>query len=66
MGDLAKAEEHIRLAVEIAEAMGHPSLEKWRNGLEQVRAKRQEVRPSQRQKGISAFWNWLKRKRQGA
>ncbi|CAK8718277.1 hypothetical protein GKODMF_09855 [Candidatus Electrothrix gigas] len=66
MGDLAQAEEHIRLAVEIAEAMGHPSLEKWRNGLEQVRAKRQEVQPSQRQKGISAFWNWLKRKRQGA
>ncbi|MDU9049135.1 MAG: tetratricopeptide repeat protein [Candidatus Electrothrix sp. Rat3] len=40
MGDLAKAEEYIALAVEIAEAINHPSLEKYRGGLEQVRAKR--------------------------
>ncbi|MCI5190732.1 MAG: tetratricopeptide repeat protein [Candidatus Electrothrix sp. AS4_5] len=66
MGELAKAEEHIRLAVEIAEQIGHPLFEEWRDELEWVQAKRQEVRPSQRQKGISAFWNWLKRKRQGA
>ncbi|MCI5129338.1 MAG: tetratricopeptide repeat protein, partial [Candidatus Electrothrix sp. AUS3] len=66
LGDLAKAEEHIRLAVEIAEQIGHPLFEEWRDELEGVQAKRQEVRPSQRQKGISAFWNWLKRKRQGA
>ncbi len=66
LGDLVKAEEYIALAVEIAEAIGHPSLEKYRNGLADTQAKRQEVRPSQRQKGISAFWNWLKRKRQAA
>ncbi|MCI5177917.1 MAG: tetratricopeptide repeat protein [Candidatus Electrothrix sp. AW3_4] len=40
MGDLAKAEEHIRLAVEIAEAIGHPYLEEWRKTLVRVRAKR--------------------------
>ena len=43
MGDLAKAEEYIALAVEITEAMGHPYFEQYRNGLEQVRAKRQGV-----------------------
>lgn len=41
MGDLARAEEYIALAVEIAEAIGHPLLEGWRKGLEQVRAMRQ-------------------------
>ncbi|MCI5129433.1 MAG: tetratricopeptide repeat protein, partial [Candidatus Electrothrix sp. AUS3] len=41
MDDLGKAEEHITLAVEIAEAIGHPSLEEWRNHLDQVRAERQ-------------------------
>ncbi len=40
MGDLAQAEEHISLAVEIAEAIGHPYLEQYRDGLERVRAKR--------------------------
>ncbi|MCI5180330.1 MAG: tetratricopeptide repeat protein [Candidatus Electrothrix sp. AW3_4] len=66
IGDLAKAEEYITQAVELAEQIGHPLLEEWRDELEQVQAKRQEVRPSKRQKGISAFWNWLKRKRQAA
>ncbi|MCI5115415.1 MAG: tetratricopeptide repeat protein, partial [Candidatus Electrothrix sp. AX1] len=66
MDDLVKAEEYIALAVEIEEQIGHPDLENDRKGLERLRAKRREVRPSQRQKGISAFWNWLKRKRQGA
>jgi tetratricopeptide (TPR) repeat protein len=40
MDDLAKAEEHIALAVEIAEQIGHSSLKKWRYVLERVRAKR--------------------------
>ncbi|MCI5180536.1 MAG: tetratricopeptide repeat protein, partial [Candidatus Electrothrix sp. AW3_4] len=40
MDDLAKAEEYITQAVELAEQIGHPSLEEWRDGLEQVRAKR--------------------------
>ncbi|MCI5163249.1 MAG: tetratricopeptide repeat protein [Candidatus Electrothrix sp. AX5] len=44
MGDLALAEEYIALAVELAEAMGHPSLEKYRDDLEQMQVKRQ-VRP---------------------
>ncbi|WLE98069.1 MAG: tetratricopeptide repeat protein [Candidatus Electrothrix communis] len=41
MGDLAQAEEYITLAVEIAEPIVHPKLDEWRDGLEQVRAKRQ-------------------------
>ena len=40
LSDLAKAEEYISRAVEIAKAIGHPSLEKYRNYLEQVRAAR--------------------------
>ena len=40
LGDLARAEEYMTLAVEIAEKIGHPLLEKYRDGLEQVRAKR--------------------------
>ncbi|WPD24121.1 MAG: tetratricopeptide repeat protein [Candidatus Electrothrix scaldis] len=40
LGDLAQTEEHIALAVEIAEQIGHPSLEQYRDGLEQVRAER--------------------------
>jgi tetratricopeptide (TPR) repeat protein len=43
MGDLAQAEEHIRRAVEIAEQIGHPALDQFRDGLAQVRAKRQGV-----------------------
>ncbi|WP_446007831.1 tetratricopeptide repeat protein [Candidatus Electrothrix sp.] len=41
MGDLAKAEEYISQAVRIEEEIGHPKLEEWREGLAQVRAKRQ-------------------------
>jgi tetratricopeptide (TPR) repeat protein len=40
MVDLAQAEEHISLAVEIAKAIGSPYLERFRNGLKQVRAER--------------------------
>lgn len=36
-GDLAKAEEYISRAVQIAEAIGHPYLEQWRKTLAQVR-----------------------------
>lgn len=39
-GDLIKAAEHIVQAVEIAEAISHPSLEKWREELERMRAER--------------------------
>ncbi|MCI5158502.1 MAG: tetratricopeptide repeat protein, partial [Candidatus Electrothrix sp. AUS1_2] len=38
MGDLAEAEEHIMQAVQIAEQMNHPSLEKYRDGLARMRA----------------------------
>ncbi|MCW5211836.1 tetratricopeptide repeat protein, partial [Desulfobulbus sp. TB] len=65
MGDLAQAEEHIRLAVEIAEAIGHPELEKYRKGLERVRAERQGTQPSSLRKGMSAFWDRLRGKRRG-
>jgi tetratricopeptide (TPR) repeat protein len=41
-GNRAKAEEYISQAVQLAEAIGHPLLEKWREGLKQVRAARQE------------------------
>ena len=41
MGDLAEAEEYITLAVQIAEQIGHPYLEQWRDGLARVRAMRQ-------------------------
>ncbi len=41
IGDLAKAEEYMSHAVQLAEKIGHPSLEKWRKGLALVRAKRQ-------------------------
>ncbi|MDU9049513.1 MAG: tetratricopeptide repeat protein [Candidatus Electrothrix sp. Rat3] len=41
MGDLAQAEKHIALAVEIAEQIGHSDLEEYRDGLTRVRAKRQ-------------------------
>ncbi|MCW5204406.1 hypothetical protein VU02_00490, partial [Desulfobulbus sp. N2] len=40
MGDLAKAEEYISRAVQIAEDIGHPELGTYRQGLEQVRGKR--------------------------
>ena len=35
-GNLAKAEEYIRRSVEIAEATGHPNLEKRRSGLQDI------------------------------
>ncbi|MCI5157868.1 MAG: hypothetical protein D3906_05400, partial [Candidatus Electrothrix sp. AUS1_2] len=38
LSDLAQAEEHIALAVQVAEQIGHPSLEKYRDGLAGVRA----------------------------
>ena len=38
-GDLAKAEQYISRAVLLAEEIGHPSLEKYRKGLEDIRAK---------------------------
>lgn len=41
LANLTKAEEYISQAVQIAEQTGHPSLEKWCDGLKQVRAKRQ-------------------------
>jgi len=40
LGDLVRAEEHIALAVEIAESIGHPALEEWREELGRVREKR--------------------------
>jgi tetratricopeptide (TPR) repeat protein len=43
LGDFAKAEEHISQAMKIAEAIGHPSLERFLDGLKQVRAARQAV-----------------------
>ena len=33
LGNLAKAEEYMRQAVEIAEQIGHPYLEQWRKTL---------------------------------
>ncbi|WPD23905.1 MAG: tetratricopeptide repeat protein [Candidatus Electrothrix scaldis] len=41
MGDLAQAEEYIALAVELAEQIGHPELDGWRDGLKRLRAKQQ-------------------------
>ncbi|MCI5197297.1 MAG: hypothetical protein D3919_13940, partial [Candidatus Electrothrix sp. AW5] len=43
LGDLTKAEEYISQAVQIAEQINHPYLEQFRDGLAQVRAKRQGV-----------------------
>ena len=40
LGDFAAAEEHISLAVQIMEAIGHPESEQCRDGLAQVRAAR--------------------------
>jgi tetratricopeptide (TPR) repeat protein len=40
ISDLAKAEEHISQAVQIAEQIGHPKLQRFRDGLARVRAKR--------------------------
>jgi tetratricopeptide (TPR) repeat protein len=40
LSDLAKAEEYISVAVQIAEQIGHPYLQQWRNELAQVRAAR--------------------------
>ncbi|MCI5149090.1 MAG: tetratricopeptide repeat protein, partial [Candidatus Electrothrix sp. MAN1_4] len=37
-GDLPKAEQYIRRAVQLAEAIGHPLLEEWREGLKEVQA----------------------------
>ena len=37
-GDLAKAEQHISRAVQLAEEIGHPLLEKYRKHLEELRA----------------------------
>jgi len=39
-GSLAKTEEYIAQAVQLAEQIGHPSLEKYRDGLKRVRAAR--------------------------
>jgi tetratricopeptide (TPR) repeat protein len=38
-GNLAKAEQHISRAVQLAEEIGHPKLEEWREVLEDIRAK---------------------------
>ncbi|MCI5167330.1 MAG: tetratricopeptide repeat protein [Candidatus Electrothrix sp. GM3_4] len=43
LGDLAQAEEYISLAVQIAEKIGHPALEQFRDGLKQVRAARRRA-----------------------
>ena len=40
LGDLAKAEEYITLAVQIMEVISHPELEQCRDDLERVRAER--------------------------
>lgn len=39
LGDLAKTEQHISFAVQIAELIGHPSLKKWREKLAKLRNK---------------------------
>lgn len=39
-GDLAKAEQYINRAVELAEEIGHPKLEEWRKALEEVQVER--------------------------
>ncbi len=66
MGDLAQAEEHISLAVEIAEAIGHPEVQTIRDDLEQVR----EILNSRWRfwlyKGKKALLNWSRAIRQGA
>ena len=36
--NLSRAEQHISLAVQLAEAIGHPSLKKYRQGLKEIRA----------------------------
>ncbi|CAK8712744.1 hypothetical protein KKHLCK_01765 [Candidatus Electrothrix laxa] len=38
-GDLAKAEQYNSRTVQLAEEIGHPSLEEWREALEELRAK---------------------------
>ena len=40
LGDLATAEEYINQATQLAEAINHPELEKYRDGLAEVRAAR--------------------------
>ena len=37
-GDLAKAEQYISRVVQLAEEIGHPSLEEYREALEDIRA----------------------------
>ena len=37
-GELTKAKQYMSRAVQLAEEMGHPSLEQWRKALEAVRA----------------------------
>ncbi|MGX9725985.1 MAG: tetratricopeptide repeat protein [Candidatus Electronema sp. VV] len=39
-GDLAKAEEYMEQAVQLAKIISHPELERWRERLERVRARR--------------------------
>lgn len=41
MGDLTKAEEYMTQAVQLAEMIGHPLLEEWREGLERMQAAQQ-------------------------
>ncbi|MCI5193134.1 MAG: hypothetical protein D3915_08380, partial [Candidatus Electrothrix sp. AU1_5] len=38
LGDLTKAEQYISRSVQLAEEIGHPSLEKYRKALEKLRA----------------------------
>jgi tetratricopeptide (TPR) repeat protein len=66
LGDLVKAEEYITLTVEIAEAISHPELEKYRDGLEQVRATLNSRWWFWLYKGEKTLLNWLQAKRQGA
>jgi tetratricopeptide (TPR) repeat protein len=41
-GDLVKADQHISRAVQLEEEIGHPELERFRKGLEDIRAKLRE------------------------
>ncbi|MCI5159362.1 MAG: hypothetical protein D3906_13190, partial [Candidatus Electrothrix sp. AUS1_2] len=44
-GNLTKAEQYISGAVQLAEEIGHPSLEEWRKALEDIHANLRREQP---------------------
>ena len=68
LGDRTKAEKYITKAVELGEAIKHPWLEKWREGLERIRTMqrvRRAIRSRQRKETLQSWLRFFRPWRRG-